>query len=169
MAEAARTQVIRAPSQEAARHSWSVFLAGTTSGPTDWREILSNHLSDLPVTIFNPLRPDWNSSWAEDITFAPYREQVEWELEKQEKADIVAVYFGAGTDAPISLLELGLCTKEKKAIVHAQDGYEKKGNVQIVCQKYGVEIVDRVEDFRTAIMKKMGMEDGKRLGDFVAT
>lgn len=141
-----RIQVIKAPSPEAARHARSVFLAGTTSGPDDWRNSVCERLSDLAVTVYNPLRPDWDSSWREEISCEPYRKQVEWELEKQELADVIAFYFGADTDAPISLLELGLCAKQRKAIVCVQEGYKKKGNVQIVCQRYGAKLVDRVEN-----------------------
>lgn len=91
----ARNQVIYAPSNEAPSGLKSVFLAGTTSevDAHDWREALSTALSDVPVTIYNPYRADWDSSWREDINFTPYREQVEWELEKQDKADIVVIYF----------------------------------------------------------------------------
>ncbi|KAI1866769.1 hypothetical protein JX265_001142 [Neoarthrinium moseri] len=121
-------QIIKAPSGEAVRHSKTVFLAGTTTGPPDWREMVSGELSSLPVTIFNPLRPDWDDSWTED----DFRKQVDWELSKQERADVVAVYFGANTLAPISLLELGLCAKENKAIVYVQDGYQKKGQVRLI-------------------------------------
>ncbi|KAJ5921153.1 nucleoside 2-deoxyribosyltransferase like domain-containing protein [Penicillium verhagenii] len=75
----ARSQVIFAPSNDAPRGVKSVFLAGTTEkvGDFDWRELLSTALSDVPITIYNPYRADWDSSWHEDINFAPYREQVE--------------------------------------------------------------------------------------------
>lgn len=78
----------------------------------------------MPVTIYNPYRSDWDSSWHEDINFAPYREQVEWELEKQEKADIIVIYFYPASHAPVSLLELGLCARVPgKIIVVYPEGY----------------------------------------------
>ncbi|KAF7175467.1 hypothetical protein CNMCM7691_008568 [Aspergillus felis] len=153
-----RNQVIYAPSEEAPRGVKSIFLAGTTNkvDPSDWRETLSTSLSDLPVTIYNPYRPDWDSSWTEDINFPPYRKQVEWELEKQDKADIVVIYFHPATQSPISLLELGICTRvPRKAIVVCPEGYWKRGNVQIVCEKYGVEMVDNVDALREAIVKRL--------------
>jgi hypothetical protein len=148
-----QAQVIKAPSKEAARHSKSVFLAGTTTGPHDWRETLTALLSDLPITIFNPLRTDWGKEWTEDISCAPYREQVEWELAKQEAADVMVIFFGGGTHAPISLLELGLRARLGKAVVCIDQEYTKKGNVQIVCEKYNIEIVDNVAGFRAGIEK----------------
>ncbi|KAK6073740.1 hypothetical protein SCUP234_08587 [Seiridium cupressi] len=154
---ASRAITIQAPSSEAAHHQdlKSVFLAGTTSGPYDWREALTKQLADLPIIIFNPLRRDWDSSWREELSCAPYKEQVEWELEKQEKADVVGLYFGAGTEAPVSLLELGLCAKEKRAVVYVQDGYKKKGNVQILCQKYGIDLTTEIGGFCDSIRKKL--------------
>ncbi|KAF4465689.1 hypothetical protein FALBO_7466 [Fusarium albosuccineum] len=156
----ARSQVIYAPSNEAPRRVKSVFLAGTTSrvDTSDWRETLSTSLSDVPVTIYNPYRADWDSSWREDINFAPYREQVEWELEKQDKADIVVVYFHPATQAPVSLLEFGIWARiPGKAIVVCPEGYWKRGNVQIVCKKFGVEMVDNVDGLTEAIAKRVSV------------
>jgi hypothetical protein len=94
-----KSQVIKAPSQDIVTGTKSVFLAGTTTavGNIDWREKLCTSLSEYPITIFNPNRPDWDSTWREEIDFGPYREQVEWELEKQIKADLVVVYFHPAT------------------------------------------------------------------------
>lgn len=136
----------------------SIFLAGTTTASvtnSDWRNTLSTALSHLPVAIFNPLRPDWDSTWREDVSFPPFREQVEWELDMQARADVVAVWFGAETDAPVSLLELGLCVgrRGKTVVVGCHRGYRKRGNVEIVCGRMGVEclVVGEGEG-------KMGME-----------
>ncbi|GFF56583.1 hypothetical protein IFM62136_03158 [Aspergillus lentulus] len=153
-----KSQVIYAPSDEASRGVKSIFLAGTTNkvDTSDWRETLSTSLSDLSVTIYNPYRSDWDSSWREDIDFPPFREQVEWELDKQDKADIVLIYFHPATQAPVSLLELGICARiPGKAIVVCPEGYWKRGNVQIVCEKYGIEMVDNVGALRDAIVKRL--------------
>ena len=154
----AQNQVIYAPSNEAPRGVKSVFLAGTTSivDNRDWRDLLSTALSDVPVTIYNPYRADWDNSWREDINFAPYREQVEWELEKQDKADIIVIYFHPATQTPVSLIEFGLCARVPgKAIVFCPEGYWKRGNVQIVCKKYGVKMVENDDGLRDAIVKML--------------
>ena len=140
----------------------SIFLAGSTSNVDlgDWREELSASLSDLPVTIFNPHRLDWGSSWYEDIDCKPFREQVEWEIEKQRQADIVVVFFQPATQAPISLLELGINIKSPgKAIVVCPPGYWKRGYVQIVCDRFAVEMVDTVGDLKEAVMKSLPTTD----------
>lgn len=154
-----KSQVIFAPSEEPPRGVKSVFLAGTTSkvDATDWRETLSTLLSDANITIYNPYRADWDGTWREDVEFEPYRQQVEWELDKQDKADVVVVYFHPATQAPVSLLELGLCARVPgKAVVCCPEGYWKRGNVQVVCRKFGVEMVESVQGLHGAIMKRMG-------------
>ena len=155
-----KTQIIRAPSEEPIRGTKSVFLAGTTTavGDVDWREKLSASLSEHPITIFNPNRPDWDSTWREDINFAPYREQVLWELDKQVKADLVVVYFHPATMAPISLLEFGLSARVPgKVIAIAPEGYQKRGNVQIVCRKFDIEFLDNVDELHEVIKKKLSL------------
>lgn len=141
MASTQASQVIYAPSEEPIRGVKSVFLAGTTSkvDKHDWRESLSSSLSNLPITIYNPYRADWDSTWHEDVDFAPYREQVLWELAKQALADLVVVYFHPATQAPVSLLEFGLSAQiPGKVIAVYPRGYWKRGNVEIVCQKFGL-------------------------------
>lgn len=96
--------------------------------------------------------------WREDANFAPYREQVEWELEKLDKADVVVIYFHPATQASISLLEFGLCARVPgKAIVSRPEGYWKRGNVQIVCKKYGIEMVDDDDRLRKAVVKRLSL------------
>ncbi|KAK0710067.1 hypothetical protein B0T26DRAFT_743278 [Lasiosphaeria miniovina] len=152
-----KAQVVLAPSRPAVTGKKSVFLAGTTSrtGGPEWRDVLADALAHLPVTIFNPLRHDWDSTWREDIDFAPFREQVEWELDMQERADVVVVYYGPATDAPISLLELGLCARSAKAIVACHKDYRKRGNVYIVSQRLGIEFLDAEDDLAASVINRL--------------
>jgi hypothetical protein len=152
-----KAQIVPAPARPDIVGKRSVFLAGTTTrtaGP-DWRETLINAIAHLPVTLFNPLRADWDSSWREDVDFPPFTEQVHWELDMQEDADVVVVYYGPGTDAPISLLELGLCARSGKAIVACHRDYKKRGNVHIVSQRLGIEFLDTEEDFVSSVTRRL--------------
>ncbi|KAI1342951.1 hypothetical protein F5Y15DRAFT_371448 [Xylariaceae sp. FL0016] len=152
-----KSQVIYAPSRVRTSGKTTVFLAGSTSktDDRDWRGALCEQLTDQPLTIFNPHRADWDSTWREDISFAPYREQTEWELDMQDAADIVVVFFHPQTQATISLLELGLCARSGKAVVLCPEGYWKRGNVQIVCQRYRVEMVGDMTGLKDAIIRRM--------------
>ncbi|KAL2150570.1 hypothetical protein VTH82DRAFT_7133 [Thermothelomyces myriococcoides] len=145
-----KAQVILAPLRPTITGKVAVFLSGPTTGTaaaaaagTDWRQAVIHAVSHLPVTVINPFRADWDGTWREDPSFAPFREQTEWELDMQERADLVVVYFGPETDAPVSLLELGLCARSGKPVVVAcHPGYRKRGYVQVVCRRYGLEYID---------------------------
>jgi hypothetical protein len=56
------------------------------------------------------------------------------------------MYFAPGTQAPITLLELGLVAPSGKLIVSCPDGFWRKGNVEIVCARFGVPVVDELEE-----------------------
>ncbi len=162
MASQARSQVIYAPSEEAPRGVKSIFLAGSTSkvdGGADWRETLSSSLARHPITIYNPHRADWDATWREDVDFAPYREQVLWELGRQAGADLVVVYFHPATQAPVSLLEFGLAAGAGpgRVIAVCPEGYWKRGNVQIVSRKLGVELLDDIGQLEEAITKRLSL------------
>ena len=160
MAATQTSQVIYAPSEESPLCAKSIFLAGTTSkvDATDWRKTLTSSLSEYSITIYNPYRADWDSTWREDANFPPYRKQVLWELDKQARADLVVVYFHRATQAPVSLLEFGLCAQvPDKVIAVCPEGYWKRGNVQIVCQKYGVEMLDDIGELRGAVVKRLAL------------
>ncbi|KAK4201181.1 hypothetical protein QBC40DRAFT_278665 [Triangularia verruculosa] len=144
MAAPSQAQLVHAPLRPTITGKKSVFLAGTTTrtnGP-EWRDTLLQSICNLPITVFNPLRLDWDSSWKEDVDFAPFKEQVEWELDMLHQADLVVVYFGPQTDAPISLLEFGLFAQSGKVIVCCHRAYRKRGNVEIVCKRFDLTVLD---------------------------
>ncbi|KAF8960810.1 hypothetical protein BDZ97DRAFT_1665383 [Flammula alnicola] len=136
--------------------SKSVFLAGSIDLglAVDWQSSVTASLSHLPITILNPRRPEWNDEWKQEISFAPFREQVDWELDMQEAADVIAMYLGPDSKAPISLLELGLFARSGKMIVACPQGFWRKGNVDIVCARWGIEVVDSLEALVEAVQRK---------------
>jgi hypothetical protein len=127
----------------------SVFLAGSIEmgAAIDWQKKVVEGLSHLDVLILNPRRDNWDSSWEQKITNAPFREQVEWELDALDAADIIVVYYCVDTKAPITLLELGLhaATEPGKLVVCCPEGFWRKGNVDIVCARHGVKQVDDLD------------------------
>lgn len=128
----------------------SVFLAGSIEmgKAEDWQSEVQNILKDSDVTIFSPRRDDWNADWPQDASFQPFNEQVSWELDHIDQADMILMYFDPDTKSPITLLELGLLTANAdKVLVCCPEGYWRKGNVDIVCQRYGISQVDTKEDF----------------------
>lgn len=135
----------------------SIFLAGSIELDKAelWQDQVCEALTNLPVTILNPRRDSWDASWPQDMSFAPFREQVEWELEALELADMILMYFDPATKSPISLLELGLHAKSKKMAVCCPTGFWRKGNVDIVCARYGIEQVERLEDLMDWVKQRL--------------
>lgn len=123
----------------------SIFLAGSIEmgAAEDWQSLLEGKLSDLDIDIYNPRRDDKDPlTWEQRADNASFREQVEWELDALDMADIIVMYLSPGTISPISLLELGLYARSGKLIVCCPDGFRRKGNVDIVCQRYRVKQVN---------------------------
>lgn len=124
----------------------TVFLAGSIEmGATvDWQRQIMDFLSDCDATILNPRRPDWDASWQQTTENAAFVKQVNWELDALHFADCIVYYFDPQTKAPVSLLELGLFADSGKIAVCCPSGFWRKGNVDVVCQKFGVPIVETI-------------------------
>lgn len=135
----------------------SVILYGAIqSDPAhDWQTHLASSLSDLPIDILNPRRDDWDSSWVEDISFPKFKEQVEWEMDYAEVADVIVYNFVPGTLTPITLLELGMYAGTGKAIVCCSEGFYKRGNIQMVCARYGIDLLGSLEELEGKVRERL--------------
>lgn len=138
----------------------SVFLAGSIEMGTaeDWQAQVERALSDLDVVLLNPRRDEWDASWVQSIDNPQFREQVEWELAAQEQASIIAMYFAPATKAPITLLELGLSARNGKLVVCCPEGFWRKGNVEVVCARYGVSLVGALPELIGLLRKRFGAQ-----------
>jgi hypothetical protein len=127
----------------------SVFLAGTIEmgNSIDWQAHAIEVLSDAVSVIYNPRRADWDSSWTQEIDSPEFNIQVNWELEHIENADIVIMYFDPTSKSPITLLELGLVAARNPVRLHVccPEGFYRKGNVDIVCNRYGVRTYETLD------------------------
>jgi hypothetical protein len=135
----------------------SVFLAGSIEmgKAINWQLAVSVALSDLPITILNPRRDDWDSGWVQDITNAQFKQQVDWEMDHLNNADVIALFLEPGTMSPISLLELGMHAASGKVVVCCPDGFWRRGNVQIVCHRYGIKLVETKEELIAEVKAKL--------------
>jgi hypothetical protein len=133
-------QVLKPPGKIHGQRPW-IFLAGSIEmgAAVDWQSQLTEKLSSLPGTIFNPRRDDWDSSWTQSIENDKFVEQVQWELDGLEAADLICLYFDPATKSPITLLELGLYARSKKVILCCPEGFWRKGNVDIVARRYYIQ------------------------------
>jgi len=82
------------------------------------------------------------------MTFAPFREQVNWELDGLEAVHIVVTYFAPDSDCPITLLEFGLTVAERaeKVVCWCPTNYSKRGNVETVCVRKGIRVCETMDE-----------------------
>jgi len=144
-----KVQILKPTDGDPVLYRVTVFLAGSieTGIAEDWQTKISNKIAELemPVTIFNPRRDSWDSSWEQRESNPEFSKQVNWEMDRLEECDIIFMYFSPGTKSPISLLELGLYADSGKMIVCCPDGFWRKGNVEIVCSRYNIPLHDNLE------------------------
>lgn len=152
-------QLIKAPQKIKIENNLSVFLAGSIESDTaiNWQELLINKLTGESVTILNPRRDKWDNSWKQEITNPEFKEQVDWELDALDQADLIVMYFDKNTKSPISLLELGLFANSKKLIVCCPDGFWRKGNIDIVCERFSIKQKENLKGLIIEIKKKINM------------
>jgi hypothetical protein len=134
-----------------------VFLAGSIAeGKAKfWQNALTEKLSDLPITILNPRRDQWDTDLEQDISNKVFRGQVTWELDGQDDADVIAMYFDPDTEAPITLCELGLYAASGKIICCCPDGFWRKGNVQVVCDRYNIPLAETFDELVKMVRAKL--------------
>lgn len=111
----------------------------------DWQAKVSESLKELDIDILNPRRDNWDSSWVQTITNQKFKEQVDWELDNLDIADIILLNFIPNTLSPISLLELGLFAESRSVIVCCPEGYWRKGNIDIVCERYKIPLFSELD------------------------
>lgn len=128
-----------------------IFLAGSIEmGKAEkWQDRIARDLAHEDVVLFNPRRDDWDASWVQSKTNPQFAEQATWELDHIEHADMVIFYFDPNTQSPITLLELGYvlgCNNFAMTFVCCPDGFWRKGNVDILCKRHDVPVVNTYEE-----------------------
>lgn len=128
----------------------AIFLAGSIDmgSAEEWQTKMANDLVDFDnLIIYNPRRDDWDSSWVQDPTpGTKFHEQVSWELDHIESANLVVVYFTDNSKAPITLLELGLTAlMDKDVVICCSPNFYRYGNVKIVADRYHIPLYQTYE------------------------
>jgi hypothetical protein len=124
-----------------------IFLAGTIEmgDSEDWQSKVTNALADRPYNILNPRRDNWDSSWSQEFENPNFYQQVTWELNALDKADIIILNILPDSKSPITLFELGLHADSGKILVCCPKGFYRKGNVDIVCEKFNIPLYENLE------------------------
>jgi Nucleoside 2-deoxyribosyltransferase like len=138
---------VKAPSGP--RFEIRIFLAGSIEmgHAENWQERIASAMSEVSnVVILNPRRDDWDSSWEQRADNPQFFEQVNWELDMLDAADIVVMYLAPDTKSPISLLELGLCARSGTLKVCCPEGFWRRGNVEVVCGRNQIPLFETLDD-----------------------
>lgn len=133
-------------------HATNIFLAGTIDmgNSVDWQQefitAIAPFCESKEIGILNPRRKVWDSSWKQTIENEQFNKQVNWEIDALEKADYIVMFLEKNSKSPISLLELGLFADSGKLLVCCEEGFWRKGNVDIVCQRKGIKTFELLEE-----------------------
>jgi len=141
------------------KDKYRIFLAGSIDmgDAVDWqqdaiKEIKLYNLS-TGVSIYNPRRKNWDSTWEQNIENPNFYQQVNWELDCLEKSTHIIMNLSKNSKAPISLLELGLFINTKKVFIVCEKGFYREGNVDIVCNRYRIPKYENLEEAIKEIFK----------------
>ena len=153
--------VFKPPTKPILGNKPSVFLAGTIDNgkAEDWQARVELSLQDLDIVILNPRRDEWDASWEQRVDYAPFRQQVEWELDGLESVSVILMYFAPGSQSPISLLEFGLWAASNKLIVVSPLGFWRRGNIEVVAHRYGIPLFEHLEDGLAALRSRLSEKD----------
>jgi hypothetical protein len=135
-----------------------IFLGGSIEmGVADnWQMRITDAFKDAPVVFLNPRRDQWDSSWEQSIHNPQFNEQVNWELDSIRDVDTVIFYFDPNTKSPITLMELGYMasyhkSSKQRILVGCPDGYWRKGNVEVMCDRCGIPLYNTLDDLIAAL------------------
>lgn len=133
-----------------------VFLAGSIEMGTasDWQKEIISEFEDTQLRFLNPRREAWDSSWEQSITNPHFNEQVNWELDALDYSDLIVFYFDPSTKSPISLMELGLFAASGKCMVCCPNGFWRKGNIEIICNRFKIPLFETKEELISAIKQR---------------
>lgn len=156
---------LQAPEQRKIWHCMeSVFLAGSIEmgKAENWQERFMNAVDHLDILVMNPRRSDWDSSWVQSIDNPQFAEQVNWELDYLTRAANVVFYFDPATQSPITMMELGMVAAQRDAQMYGKrnvyvccpPGFWRKGNVDIMCKRSGIPVVESLEALIELFLKE---------------
>ena len=126
-----------------------VFLGGAidNGAARDWQKEFVHEFKDDNVIFLNPRRKQWDASWEQTIHNPKFKEQVVWELKAQHLADINVYYIPKDSKAPITLLEIGLFSRQynSKIAICCEPGYWRRGNLEVISEYYSIPLFDEFE------------------------
>jgi hypothetical protein len=133
-----------------------IFLAGSIEMgiAEDWQTQTEIELESYPVTLYNPRRSSWDSSWIQRESNEQFNKQVNWEMDKLEQSDIIFFRILGDTKSPITLMELGLHANDN-VIVCCDEEFWRFGNIEIVCSRFNIPLFTNYEKAIASLKSKI--------------
>lgn len=136
---------IQAPNRVPLEHAQKirVFLGGAIDmgKAIHWQKKLVEDLVNYDVVLLNPRRDDFQVDAVQSKDNPYFRQQVEWELQGQEQADLCVYFIPAGSQSRITLLEIGMFCLDQEHVICVEEGFDRKGNLDIVAARYDLNLV----------------------------
>ncbi len=150
-------RVIKAPKPVPFGDAPVIFLAGSIDNgqAPDWQGQVERALAGFEVVLLNPRREDWDPTWEVSAANPGMQEQVKWELDAQERAGLIAMYFAPGSKSPVTMLELGLFARSGRLLVACPPDFWRQGNVELVCKRYRVPFFTTLEELIASLRAQL--------------
>jgi len=157
---------VKAPNKYSEKGKFTIFLAGVIDQDRGekWQSEVVKALHDYEVLILNPRRERWLSDMKQEKDNPQFREQVIWEQNGMNEADLILFVFATtpetakDSQAPVTLLELGQHLKDKP-MVCCPEGYWRKGNVDLMCELYGIKVYKSLDALLDKLKKRLDVID----------
>ena len=135
-------EIYKAPEKYPTDSKFTIFLGGSIEmdKAEKWQERITQTLSEFDIRILNPRRDSFDISQEQSIKNPYFKEQVTWELDGLERADLILMYLQPDTLSPISMMEIGIYINtldwNKQMIICCPDGFWRRGNIEILVDRY---------------------------------
>lgn len=154
-------KIITAPQKIIRSKKPVIFLAGSIEmgKAIDWQSELADRLKEYPGTLLNPRREHWGYDWKQSIDNKKFKEQLEWEFTGLSRSDHIVLYFAPDSKSPISLLELGLFSRNHKIICCCPKKFWRRGNVEFICRKFRIPLVESLDGLLDKLKRSNILKD----------
>jgi len=157
-------EIYKAPDKYPNDEKFTIFLGGSIEmdKATKWQEEITDYISkfNLDIRILNPRRDNFDATQEQSISNPYFKQQVTWELDSLDRADLIVMYLQPETLSPISMMEIGIYINtldwNKQMVICCPDGFWRRGNIEILVDRYPYHctLLDSFEDLKLFIIEK---------------
>jgi len=157
-------EIYKAPEKYPNDSKFTIFLGGSIELglAKPWQQELTSKLSEcnFDIRILNPRRDDFDVSQEQSINNPYFKEQVNWELDGLDRADLIVMYLQPDTLSPISMMEIGIYINtldwNKQMVICVPDGFWRRGNIEVLVDRYPYHctLLNSYQDLENFVIEK---------------